>query len=140
MFDKNRTPRVFVGFGFLLTEKAALKSAKAGVTDKGAPEIPRGIQDICKSDSGQAIIVLQSMEHDGEHNYWRTSAWKAKNSNWCEVHNIYGARLPSYVWFTSKPNHKPSPGKDYLGKDAASAIYEIHKTGELQKNEEFRIK
>lgn len=136
MFDPNRTPRVFVGYSTgLSTEKAGKKSRK------NANAVLAGFQDICKTESGEAVVVLQSLEREstkGEKSYWRTAAWKAKNCNWEELHSVAGVKLPSYVRFTDQENNKPSPGMDYLGKNAASQISEIRKSNELEDGESFK--
>ena len=138
MFDKDRTPKVFAGFSTgLQTERATKKPDKT--TGRASAVVP-GIQDIRQSDSKDTILVLRSVEHDGDRSYWRTSAWKAKNSKWTEMHNIHNTRLPCYVRFTNKPNNRPSTGMDYLGENAASTMYEITKPNELEKDEEYRIK
>ncbi len=139
MFDKAKTPRISAGFSTgLNSEKPKPKINKGG--ERAAPNAVPGIQDICRSDSGEAIVVLQSVEHSKGHSYWRTSAWRAKDCRFKEIHEIYGARLPSYVLFTNKENHKPSLGKDYLGENAASGIFDIFESSELEEGEEFTIK
>ncbi len=142
MFDSERKPRIFEGFSTGLSSKkppsaaAKIPAPKISVA-KFAPVL--GIQTIFKSGNGQAIVVLQSLEHapKSERSYWRTAAWQATNSTWIEQHNVCGAHLPSYVSFTDRPNHRPSQGNDSLGKDAASTISEITKAGDLEDGEEF---
>jgi hypothetical protein len=139
MFDANRKPRIFEGFSTGLSSKKPPSPAAKISAAKIAPVL--GIQTIFKSGNGQAIVVLQSLEHapKSERSYWRTAAWQATNSTWIEQHNVCGAHLPSYVSFTDRPNHRPSQGKDSLGKDAASTISEITKAGELESGEEFKF-
>jgi len=61
MFDKNRTPRLFAGFSTGLgTEKPGKPGDKA---------VSTGIQDVCKSDTGDAVVVLRSVEHAGDRSY-----------------------------------------------------------------------
>lgn len=134
MFDKNRKPRLFEGFSTGLSSEGA--EARKGT--KPSSTVP-GLQDIYRPQSGGAILTLTSLEHGGDRSYWRTSAWQAKNGGWTELHNVYGARLPSYVWFTNKCNHKSSPAMSYLGDDAASKLFEAG-YGDLDEREEFTIK
>ncbi len=71
-----------------------------------------GIDDIRVGKDGHTYLLLQDLSYSTlgkrDFSYWRFSAMKAENCALSDVPSAFGLRLPCFVWFTTKPNHKLS--------------------------------
>lgn len=71
-----------------------------------------GIDDLRVGKDGFTYLLVQDLSYGTlgkrDLSYWRFSAMKAENCSFKDVPLAFGLRLPCFVWFTSKPNHKMS--------------------------------
>lgn len=71
-----------------------------------------GVDDLRVGKDGCTYLLVQDLSYGTlgkrDLSYWRFSAMKAENCTLKDVPLAFGLRLPCFVWFTSKPNHKLS--------------------------------
>lgn len=81
----------------------------------------KGLSDLIEDPDGQgAILLIQDLAQatvDGkDHSYWRFSALRPRNMELVETDKLFGVKLPSFVLFTNKPNHKISKNAGLIEK------------------------
>jgi len=73
----------------------------------------KGLSDLIEDPVGQGAILLiqdlaQATVSGKDHSYWRFSALRPRATELVETDRLFGVKLPSFVFFTNKPNHKIS--------------------------------
>ncbi|MCA9802238.1 MAG: hypothetical protein KC777_09640 [Cyanobacteria bacterium HKST-UBA02] len=73
----------------------------------------KGLADLIEAPDGRgALLLIQDLaqvELEGKyHSYWRFSALRPLGNDLVEVDKLSGVKLPAFVFFTNKPNHKIS--------------------------------
>lgn len=69
-----------------------------------------GLQDLLQAEDGKgAYLVVQDLANGAQKGrdlgYWRWSMFRARNCKFEEVKSALGMQFPSFVWYTTKPNH-----------------------------------
>lgn len=73
----------------------------------------KGVSDLVNAEDGKgALLIQQDMVQRStpkrDFSYWRWTVSQAKDCKMVELKTLYGTNLPSFVFFTQKPNHKLS--------------------------------